>query len=230
MSNAPNDADSVYESRLHGLLIDTKDPGQANFVIGVRALGNASGTPLDGSQDISFGKSTVDGEFTIDGDEDGVLSVPGYNVPSGHDQSDPNVIMDPAVIAALVSPRSITDPRSPTVQFNEQVKVTEYPLDGEVFAFDADPSTSAENVGGIETSSPAQGDPPLSQSKGNANAGGDRNSNDSNGNGGNQGGTVNGNDPQGLVPHKNYLNQLVFSCCTRGGTGHRSQNWLASAF
>jgi len=55
MSNAPNDADSVYESGLHGLVIKTKDPGQANFVMGVGALGNASGTPLDGSQDMSFG-------------------------------------------------------------------------------------------------------------------------------------------------------------------------------
>jgi len=67
MLNAPNDADSVYESRLHGLVIDTKDPGQANFVMGVRALGNASGTPLDGLQDMSFGESTVNGEFTMDG-------------------------------------------------------------------------------------------------------------------------------------------------------------------
>jgi len=66
MSNAPNDAELVYESRLHGLAIDTKDPGQANFVMGVGALGNASCTPLDGSQDMSFGESTVDAEFTID--------------------------------------------------------------------------------------------------------------------------------------------------------------------
>jgi len=73
----------------------------------------------------------------------------GYNVPSGHDPSDPNVIMDPAVIAALMSRCSVTDPRSPTVWFNEQVTVTEYPPDGAMFTFDADPSTSAENVGGI---------------------------------------------------------------------------------
>ena len=59
MSNAPNDAKLVCESRLHGLAIDTKDPGQANVVMGVGALGNASGTPLDGSQDMSFGESSV---------------------------------------------------------------------------------------------------------------------------------------------------------------------------
>ena len=59
MSNAPNDAELVCESRLHGLAIDTKDPGQANVVMGVGALGNASGTPLDGSQDMSFGESSV---------------------------------------------------------------------------------------------------------------------------------------------------------------------------
>ena len=111
LSNAPNDADSVYESGLHGLVIDTKDPGQANFAMRVGALGNASGTPLDGLQDMSFGESTVGGEFTVDGDEDArELSVSGHNVPSGHDPSDPNVITDPAVIPALMTRRSETDP------------------------------------------------------------------------------------------------------------------------
>ena len=52
----------------------------------------------------------------------------------------------------------MTDPRSPTVRFNEQVTVTECPPNGAVFTFDANPSTSVENVGGIETSSPTQGD------------------------------------------------------------------------
>jgi len=99
---APNNTDSVYESGLHGLVMDTEDPGQTNFVMGVGALGNASGTPLGGSQHMSFGKSTVDGEFTIDGDEDGVLTMPTI-----YDQNNPNVvnsmIMDLAVIAAIMS-------------------------------------------------------------------------------------------------------------------------------
>jgi len=69
MSNAPNDAQSVHESKLHDLVINAKDPGQANVVMGVGALGSASGTPLDGSQDMSFGKSAVSAEFTVDGDE-----------------------------------------------------------------------------------------------------------------------------------------------------------------
>jgi len=38
------------------LVIDTNDPGRGDFVISVRALGNASGTPLDGSQNVSFGE------------------------------------------------------------------------------------------------------------------------------------------------------------------------------
>jgi len=215
LSNAPNDADSVYESGLHGLVIDTKDLGQANFVMGVRALGNASGTPLDGLQDMSFGERTVDVKFTVDGDKDDTeSSVTGHNVPSGHD---PNVITDLAVIVALMTQLSVTDPQSPTVQFNEQVTVTKYPPDGAMFTFDAVPSTSAENMGSMETSSPTQGDSPSSQPEGNANTGGNPNSNDSNGNDGNEGGTSNDNDPQCPVADRNYLDKLVFSYCARGG-------------
>jgi len=85
--NASNDVDSVCESGLQGLLIDTNDQGQVNFALAVGALGNTSGTPLDGSQDMSFGESTVDGEFTVDGDEDNrEPSVPG------HDPNDQDVI------------------------------------------------------------------------------------------------------------------------------------------
>jgi len=90
MSNAPNKASSEYESGLDGLVIDTNDPGQANFVMGVRALGNASGAPLDGLQNMSFSESTVNEEFTIDGDEDvGGTIVPRINAPLGYDPNDP---------------------------------------------------------------------------------------------------------------------------------------------
>jgi len=171
---------------------------------------------------VSLGESTVNGEFTADRGEDGVSSMPGYDVPTIYDWNNPNVIMDRSVIAALMSRRSVADPRSPTVQLNEQVTVTEHLPNGAVFTFDADPSTSTENVGGIDTSSPTQCDAPLSQPKGDANAGGNPNSNDSNGNDGNQGGTSDGNDPQGPVPDRSYLVKLVFSYCAGGGP---SSNW-----
>jgi len=72
-------------------VIDTKDPGRANFVMPVGALGNASGTPLDGSQDMSFGESAVGGEFTIDGDE-GDRGLSASLSASGHDPNAPDVI------------------------------------------------------------------------------------------------------------------------------------------
>jgi len=65
--------------------------------------------------------------------------------------------------------------------------------------------------------SPTQGDPSFSQLEGDANAGGNPNSNDWNGNDDNQGGTSDGNDPQGTVPDRNYLDKLLLSCCVRGG-------------
>ena len=44
------------------LVIDAIDPGQEDFVISVGALGNASGTPPDGSQNVSFGEDLVSPE------------------------------------------------------------------------------------------------------------------------------------------------------------------------
>jgi len=210
--NASNNAESVHESGLQGLVIDTNDQGQTNFALMVGALGNASGTPLDGSQDISFGESAVGREFTVDRDEDNrELSA------LGHDPNDLDVIM------MLATRRPVTDPRPPlsmrrsptsTVQFNETV--TEYPPDT-MFTFGAASSTSTANVGGAETASPTQGDPQSSQSGVDVSTGGNLNSNDSNGNDGNQGGTSDGNDPQGPDPGMNYLDKLVFSCLVRGG-------------
>jgi len=57
----------------------------------VGALGNASGTPMDGAQNVSFGKSTVDGGDTDDGNggNEGVASSHNF---------DPN---DPVVMAAF---------------------------------------------------------------------------------------------------------------------------------
>jgi len=83
-------------------IIDTNDPGRADVVISVGALGNASGTPLDGSQNMSFGERTVDEGRVIDGNNDnkGMLVCSGsesstsYNTLSGFDPSDPDVIAD----------------------------------------------------------------------------------------------------------------------------------------
>jgi len=101
-SSAPTETGAVYDSGLQDLVIDTNDPGRADFVISVGALGNASGTPLDGSQNMSFGERAVDEKCTIDGnnDNEGMLvhsgseSSTSYNTPSGFDPSDPEVIAD----------------------------------------------------------------------------------------------------------------------------------------
>jgi len=107
-SSAPTGTGEKYDSGLQELVIDTNDPGGADFVISVGALRNASGTPLDGSQNMSFGERTVDEKHAIDGNNDneggreykGMLMYSGsessasYNTPSGFDPSDPDVIAD----------------------------------------------------------------------------------------------------------------------------------------
>jgi len=87
------------------LVIDTNDPGRDDFVISVGALGNASGAPLDGSQNVSFGERTVDEQRAVDGNKrpeecEGMIVCSGsesstsYNTPTGFDPSDPNAIGD----------------------------------------------------------------------------------------------------------------------------------------
>jgi len=66
LSNAYNDPDSTYDSGLQELVIDTKDPGRANFAMNVGALGNASGTLMDRAQNMSFRESTVEGGNTME--------------------------------------------------------------------------------------------------------------------------------------------------------------------
>jgi len=196
----------------------------------VEALGNANGTPLDGSQDMSFGKSTVAEEFTIDGDKDARSIMAACNVPTAYNQNDPNRVnsmtMDPEMIGALMSRCSMVDPRSPTltVQFNNQVAVQHYVLGSPASTSGMNPTTSAGNTGGAEPSSSTQSDPtsshggtPSSQPLRDANAGNSPSSTGSNGNNGNQGGTNNSNDPQGPAPDRNYLNKLVFTYSTVGG-------------
>jgi len=231
-----NDADSGYDSGLQDLVVNADDPGQANFVMSVGALGNAGGTPLDGSHDMSFGESTVDEEFTIDG-EDSASIMAAYSIPLTYNQNDLNVddstIVDPEVIGELMSWRSVVDPQSPTstVQFNEQVAVQHCVIGSPTSTSGTNAIASAENTVGAEPSDstqgdpvstqggppPSQGGPPPSQPAGDANAGNSPSSTGSNGNGGNQGGTNSGNGPQGPTPDSNYLDKLVFVCSTAGG-------------
>jgi len=170
-----NNTDSGYDSGLRDLVVNADDPGQVNFVISVGALGNASGTPLDGSHDMSFGESTVDEEFTVDG-EDAASIMAACNIPTTCNQTDPNVdnsaIVDPEVIGELMPRRSVVDPRSPTstVQFNEQAAVQHYVIGSPASTPGMNATASAGNMEGAEPSGSTQGDPistqggpPLSQ-------------------------------------------------------------------
>jgi len=107
-SGAPDKTGTAYDSGLRtlavntteNLVIDTNDPGRADFVISVGALGNASGTPLDGSQNMSFRENAIDGRQAADennGDDGmavhgGSESSTSYATPSGYDPSDPEVL------------------------------------------------------------------------------------------------------------------------------------------
>jgi len=68
--SAPIKTGAVCDSGLQDLVIDTNDPGRADFVMSVGALGNVSGAPLDGSQHMSFGERTANKKHTADGNED----------------------------------------------------------------------------------------------------------------------------------------------------------------
>jgi len=230
-SSAPTETGEKYDSGLKELVIDTNDPGRADLVISVGALGNASGTPLDGSQNMSFGERTVNEQRAIDGnnDNEGILAHSGsesstsYNTPSGFDLSDPDIIAD------LMTRPPMADPCPPitsTIRFNEQVAVAEYKPSGSPRGGVA--TTSTGNLGG-GTNSPSSCLPGSDALRQHANTGGSSNSNDSpnssdgwnsdgsNGNNSNQGGTSNGNDPQGPDPSGNNLNKLVFTYSTTGG-------------
>jgi len=222
LSDAHNDASSMYDSGLQELIINTKDPGCADCAMNVGALGNASGTPLDGAQIMSFGESAVNGGYAIDGDTGDKRVGSSYNTTSGQDPSDPEVI------AALMTRRAVADPRSPsTIRFNEQVTVAEYSPNHSPNALQtlgAAASTSIGNLGDANVTGSTQGDPTSSQCDpsssqpdSNANTGGDPNSNNSNGNDGNQGGSSTNNGPQGPGPDGNYLDKLVFTYSTAGG-------------
>jgi len=152
--NACNDLSLTYDSGLQELIIDTIDPGHADFALNVGALGNASGTPLDGAQNVSFGESTVDGGCTINGGEGNKAVASSYNC------QDPS---DPEVIAALMFQRAVVDPRSPSmIPFNEHVTVAEYSPNHSPNALrtlGTAASTSTGNLGGASATGSTQGDP-----------------------------------------------------------------------
>jgi len=221
-SNAYNDPDSTYDSGLQELVIDTNNPGHANFALNVGALGKASGTLMDGAQDMSFGKSTFNKGYTVDGDEG------NEGATSNYIHQDPS---DPEVMAALLTQPPVADPRSPTTtRVDEQVMVTNYSPDHSPSALQtlgAAVSTSTENLGGASTTGQTQGGSTLSQGNplstqpgGNAITNGDLNSNNSGRNGGNQGnqgGSNANNGPQGPDPSGDYVDKLVFAYQTLGG-------------
>ena len=95
------------------LVISTIDPGQADFAMTVGSLGNASGTPLDGSHNMSFG-------------EDGSESNTSVRTPPNYDQCNPEAIGD------LLSrpPKPMNHSPVLTIKFNEQTVVTEYTQHG----------------------------------------------------------------------------------------------------
>jgi len=237
-SGAPDETGTAYDSGLRtlavdtteNLVIDTNDPGRADFVISVGALGNASGTPLDGSHNMSFRENAIDGRQAIDenNSNDGMAVYSGsdsstsYATPSGYDPRDPEVL------ASLLTRPPMPSTCSPTstIQLNEQVVVTKYSQGGVT-------STTTGNLGGADNNRPSSSLPGGDALRQHANAGsnsnssgtpsgttnGSPNSGDSNGGNGNdnQGRTSNGNDPQDSGPNANDLNKILLEYTTIGG-------------
>jgi len=231
---APDETEAAYDSGLQtlaintteNLVIDTNNPGRADFVISVGALGNASGTPLDGLHNMSFGENAIDGRQATDennGDDgmavySGSKSSTSYATPLGYDPRDPEVL------ATLLTRPPMPSTRSPTstIQFNEQVVVTKNSQGGVT-------STTTGNLGGADNNHPSSSLPGSDALCQHANAGGNSNSSgtpngspnsgdsnegDSNGD---QGPTSDGNDPQDSGPNANDLNKILLEYATVGG-------------
>jgi len=233
-SGTSDGAGTSYDSGLRtlaadtaeNLVIDTNNPGRADFVISVGALGNASGTPLDGSHNVSFGENAINGRQATNENngDDGMAMYSGsdsstsYDTPSGYDPSDPEVI------ANLLTQPPMPSVRSPmlTMQFNEKVEVTKFSRSGVT-------STMTGNLGGADNNRPSSSLPGGDALRQHANAGGNSNpsgtpngspnSGDSNGgnNNGNQGHTSDGNDPQDSGPNANDLDKILLEYMTVGG-------------
>ena len=179
------------------LIIDTDDPGQEDFVISVGALGNASGTPLDGSQNMSFGEDLASPEerrivdsatkaaayatyrSTRPGWRKGACEVKvddgsesSVGTPPNFDPSDPKVLGD------LLSrpPEPINHSPTSTIKFNEQTVVTEYAQGGAA-------STTVGNLGGAANTRPSSSLPGSAALRQHTLAGGDSNGGSSSPNG-----------------------------------------------
>jgi len=237
-SGAPNEAGIAYDSGLQtlavntteNLVIDTNDPGRADFIISVGALGNASGTPLDGSHHMSFGEIALDGRQAVNENngDNGLAVCSGSDSSTSHATPDGYNPRDPEVIARLLTQPPKPSARSPTstIQFNEQVVVTKYSQDGTT-------STTIRNLGGANDNYPTSSLPGSDALRQHANAGNNPNPGDtpggapnsspnsgdlSGGNGnGNQGRTSGGNDRQDSGPNANDLNKILLVCSTVGG-------------
>jgi len=165
-STVANGVDSALSHTTKNSVIDTNDPGREDFVISVGALGNASGTPLDGSHNVSFGEDVTGEECIVDSAAKSVASRTswfnrlgnrsGVKVDNGSESStsigtpptfDPS---DPKVLGDLLSkpPEPINHSPTSTIKFNEQTVVTEYAQGGAA-------STAVGNLGGTANTRPS---------------------------------------------------------------------------
>ena len=225
--------DTTSSHTAENLVIDANDPGRGDFVISVGALGNASGAPLDGSQNMSFGedlaspkerrivdsaaksaacaasRSTRPGWRKGMKVQNGSESSTSCDAPPSFDPSDPKVLTD------LLTRPPEPNTHSPTskMQFNEQTVVTEC-------ASDDAASTTIENLGGANDARPSSSLPGGDALRQHANAGDNPNGDNPNGgpNGNDdQGGTSGGNDPQDSGPDPRDLNKILLEFKTAGG-------------
>jgi len=194
------------------LVISTVDPGQADFAITVGNLGNASGTPLDGSHNQSFGEDATGDRSSVKADDE-VASNTSVRTPPNYDRCNPEVIGD------LLSqpPKPMNHSPVSTIKFNEQTVVTEYTRHGVA-------STTIGNLAGTSNGDNASsnnesnpGGP--SGSNGNPNGNPNPNPGNSGGNndGGNQGHTSGGFDPQDSGPDPRDLSKIILDFGTSGG-------------
>jgi len=175
---------------------------------------------------MSFGENATDRRRSVDENngDDGMMVYSGsesstsYNAPSGYDPSDPETLADLLTRPPMPGTRSPTS----TIQFNEQVVVTEFTHGGVT-------STTTGNLGGANNTRPLSLLPAGDALRRHANAGGNSNSNgnpngspnsgdlNENNSNGNRGGTSDSNDPQDSGPNENDLDKIVLEYRTAGG-------------
>jgi len=150
---------STSSSAGDNLVINTNNPGQADFVMTVGNLGNASGTPLDGSHNMSFGEDVAGEGHIVDSAAKSAASRVSWLNRMGNrsgvkadDETESNASVrtppncdssDPEVIGNLLSrpPKPMNHSPMSTTKFNEQTVVTEHTQNGVA-------STAIGNLGG----------------------------------------------------------------------------------